>query len=128
MGAGLSYNNVGVIGTPFKLSALTMAIAVAIATQPKQEDEPHWLDAEEGQLYERFDHFLNSWTDDTEFTIEHESYDALAIDLYRMTADSIPFSFRRIDDRYSLLFDNESETIQQETFEFFVEQLKYLPL
>ncbi len=126
MGAGLSYNNVGVIGTPFKLSALTMAIAVAIATQPKQEDEPHWLDVEEGSLFERFDNFLNSWTDDTEFTIEHESSDAL--DLYCMTADGIPFSFRRIDDRYSLLFDNESETIQQKTFEFFVEQLKYLPL
>lgn len=126
MGAGLSYNNVGVIGTPFKLSALSMAIAVAIATQPRQEDEPHWLDAEEGSLVQRFDNFLNSWTDDTEFTIEHESSDAL--DLYCMTADSIPFSFRRIDDRYSLLFDNESETIQQETFEFFVEQLKYLPL
>lgn len=126
MGAGLSYNNVGVIGTPFKLSALTMAIAVAIATQPRQEDEPHWLDAEEGPLVQRFDNFLNSWTDDTEFTIEHESSDAL--DLYCMTADSIPFSFRRIDDRYSLLFDNESETIQQSTFEFFVEQLKFLPL
>lgn len=123
----MSHNNVGVIGTPpFKPSALTMAIAVAIATQPKQEDEPHWLDAEEGLLVQRFDNFLNSWTDDTEFTIEHESSDAL--DLYCMTADSIPFSFRRIDDRYSLLFDNESETIQQETFEFFVEQLKFLPL
>lgn len=118
--------NTGVISTPFKLSTLTMAIAVAIATQPKQEDEPHWLDAEEGPLCERFDNFLNSWTDDTEFTIEHESSDAL--DLYCMTADGILFSFRRIDDRYSLLFDNESETIQQETFEFFVEQLKYLPL
>lgn len=118
MGAGLSHNNVGVIGTPqFKLSALAMAIAVTIATQSKQEDEPHWLDAEEGPLCERFDHFLNSWTDDTEFTIEHESSDAL--DLYCMTADSIPFSFRRIDDRYSMLFDNESETIQQSTFEFF---------
>ncbi|GEA62945.1 hypothetical protein QUG64_03100 [Acinetobacter lwoffii] len=122
----MSYNNVGVIGTPFKLSALTMAIAVATATQPRQEDEPHWLDAEEGPLVQRFDNFLNSWTDDTEFTIEHESSDAL--DLYCMTADSIPFSFRRIDDRYSLLFDNESETIQQSTFEFFVEQLKFLPL
>lgn len=123
----MSHNNIGTIGTPkFKLSALTMAIAVAIATQPKQEDEPHWLDAEEGPLVQCFDNFLNSWTDDTEFTIEHESSDAL--DLYRMTADGIPFSFRRIDDRYSLLFDNESETIQQETFEFFVEQLKYLPL
>ena len=116
----------GVIGTPFKLSALTMAIAVAIATQPKQEDELHWLDAEEGPLCERFDNFLNSWADDTEFTIEHESSDAL--DLYNMTADGIPFSFRRIDDRYSLLFDNESESIQQSTFEFFVEQLKFLPL
>lgn len=126
MGAGLSHNNVGVIGTPFKLSALAMAIAVAIATQPRQEDEPHWLDAEEGPLVQRFDNFLNSWTDDTEFTIEHESSDTL--DLYCMTADSIPFSFRRIDDRYSLLFDNESETIQQSTFEFFVEQLKFLPL
>ncbi|ENW30641.1 hypothetical protein [Acinetobacter lwoffii] len=122
----MSNINVGMIGTPFKLSTLTMAIAVAIATQPKQEDEPHWLDAEEGPLAQRFDNFLNSWTDDTEFTIEHESSDAL--DLYCMTADSIPFSFRRIDDRYSLLFDNESETIQQETFEFFVEQLKFLPL
>lgn len=120
--------NTGVISTPFKLSALTMAIVVAIATQPKQEDEPHWLDVEEGPLAQRFDNFLNSWTDDTEFTIEHESYDALAIDLYRMTADGIPFSFRRIDDRYSLLFDNASETIQQKTFEFFVEQLKFLPL
>lgn len=118
--------NTGVIGTPFKLSALTMAIAVAIATQPKQEDEPHWLDAEEGPLAQRFDNFLNTWTDDTEFTIEHESSDAL--DLYYMTADSIPFSFRRIDDRYSLLFDNETESIQQSTFEFFVEQLKFLPL
>ena len=127
MGAGLSYNNVGIIGTPqFKLSALTLAIAVAIATQPKQEDEPYWLDAEEGPLVQRFNNFLNSWTDDTEFTIEHELSDAL--DLYCMTADSIPFSFRRIEDRYSLLFDNESETIQQSTFEFFVEQLKYLPL
>jgi hypothetical protein len=122
----MSNINVGMIGTPFKLSTLTMAIAVAIATQPKQEDEPHWLDAEEGPLAQRFDNFLNSWTDDTEFTIEHESSEAL--DLYCMTADGIPFSFRRIDDRYSLLFDNESETIQQETFEFFVEQLKYLPL
>lgn len=118
--------NTGVISTPFNLSALTMAIAVAIATQPKQEDEPHWLDVEDGPLCERFDNFLNSWTDDTEFTIEHESSDAL--DLYCMTANSIPFSFRRIDDRYNLLFDNESETIQQETFEFFVEQLKFLPL
>lgn len=123
----MSHNNIGTIGAPpFKLSALTMAIAVAIATQPKQEDEPHWLDVEEGPLVRRFDNFLNSWTDDTEFTIEHESSDSL--DLYRMTADGISFSFRRIDDRYSLLFDNESETIQQETFEFFVEQLKYLPL
>lgn len=122
----MSNINVGMIGIPFKLSTLTMAIAVAIATQPKQEDEPHWLDAEEGPLAQRFDNFLNSWTDDTEFTIEHESSDAL--DLYCMTADSIPFSFRRIDDRCSLLFDNESETIQQETFEFFVEQLKFLPL
>lgn len=122
----MSHNNVGVIGTPFKLSTLTMAIAVAIATQPKWEDKPHWLDVEEGPLCERFDNFLNSWTDDTEFTIEYESSDAL--DLYCMTADSIPFSFRRIDDRYSLLFDNESETIQQSTFEFFVEQLKFLPL
>lgn len=118
--------NTGVISTPFKLSALTMAIAVAIATQPKQEDEPHWLDVEKGPLAQRFDNFLNSWTDSTEFTIEHESSEAL--DLYCMTANSIPFSFRRIDDRYSLLFDNKSETIQQETFDFFVEQLKYLPL
>lgn len=123
----MSHNNIGTIGAPpFKLSALTMAIAVAIATQPKQEDEPHWLDAEEGPLAQRFDNFLNSWTDDTEFTIEHESSDAL--NLYCMTANSIPFSFRRIDDRYSLLFDNESESIQQSTFEFFVEQLKFLPL
>ena len=123
----MSHSNIGTIGAPpFKLSALTLAIAVAIATQPKQEEEPHWLDAEEGPLAQRFDNFLNSWTDDTEFTIEHESSDAL--DLYCMTADSIPFSFRRIDDRYSLLFDNESETIQQSTFEFFVEQLKFLPL
>lgn len=122
----MSNINVGMIGTPFKLSTLTMAITVAIATQPKQEDEPHWLDAEEGPLAQRFDNFLNSWTDDTEFTIEHESSEAL--DLYCMTADGIPFSFRRIDDRYSLLFDNESETIQKETFEFFVEQLKFLPL
>ena len=122
----MSHNNIDTIGAPFKLSALAMAIAVALATQPKQEDEPHWLDAEEGALAQRFDNFLNSWTDDTEFTIEHESSDAL--DLYCMTADGIPFSFRRIDDRYSLLFDNESETIQQETFDFFVEQLKYLPL
>ncbi|NNG80607.1 hypothetical protein [Acinetobacter sp. ANC 5378] len=123
----MSHNNIGTIGAPpFKLSALTMAIAVAIATQPKQEDEPHWLDAEEGPLAQRFDNFLNSWTNDTEFTIEHESSDAL--NLYCMTANSIPFSFRRIDDRYSLLFDNESESIQQSTFEFFVEQLKFLPL
>ena len=123
----MSRNNIGTIGAPpFKLSTLTMAIAVAIATQPKQEDEPHWLDAEEGPLAQRFDNFLNSWTDDTEFTIEHESSDAL--NLYCMTANSIPFSFRRIDDRYSLLFDNESESIQQSTFEFFVEQLKFLPL
>ena len=123
----MSKINVGIIGTPqFKPSALTMAIAVAIATQPKREDEPHWLDAEEGQLVQRFDNFLNSWTDDTDFTIEHESSDAL--DLYCMTANSIPFSFRRIDDRYSLLFDNETESIQQSTFEFFVEQLKLLPL
>ena len=56
----MSNVNNGIIGTPqFKPSALTMAIAVAIATQPKQEDEPHWLDAEEGPLCERFDNFLN---------------------------------------------------------------------
>ena len=123
----MSNVNNGIIGTPqFKPSALTMAIAVAIATQPKQEDEPHWLDAEEGPLCERFDNFLNNWGDDTEFTIEHESSDSL--DLQCMTADGIPFSFRRIDDRYCLLFNNESESIQQSTFEFFVEQLKFLPL
>lgn len=123
----MSNVNNGIIGTPqFKPSALNMAIAVAIATQPKQEDEPHWLDAEEGPLCERFDNFLNNWGDDTEFTIEHESSDSL--DLYCMTADGIPFSFRRIDDHYCLLFNNESESIQQSTFEFFVEQLKFLPL
>ena len=31
----MSNINVGIIGTPFKLSALTMAIAVAIARAPK---------------------------------------------------------------------------------------------
>lgn len=34
----MSHSNIGTIGAPpFKLSALTLAIAVAIATQPKQE-------------------------------------------------------------------------------------------
>ena len=106
----------------FTYSKICLAIAVVMAN-PKAfyPDRLDWQDIEQGQVCKEFADFVETWTEQTTFTADSEcSYD---MDLYYVTADGIPFSFRRIDDSYSIVFNGHAEKIQLSTFEYFVQSL-----
>ncbi|WP_347455692.1 hypothetical protein [Acinetobacter thermotolerans] len=106
----------------FKPSVLTVALAsiAACAHEYYAPERPKtWQDVEDGPVAEEFARFVQGWNADTKFTVQIET--APDMEIYSMTADDVPFTFKRIENRYSLSYGGDVETIQASTFEYFAE-------
>ena len=118
----MSKINVGVIGAPkFKRSALYLAMAKAIATcsfEPVEAEEYDWLEHEPHALLREFDRLqVSTWDEYTIFTVDHEQADGLEI--FAVTANGCPFSFRKLDDRHTITYSGECVEIKPETYQYF---------
>lgn len=78
-----------------------------------------WFDVENGVVARQFKDFVDSWDEDcTQIKcLYHERTNRSVI--FDMSANDVKFSFRRVGDKFSLLFNGEYEFIQQQTFQFF---------
>ncbi|MEC8123764.1 MAG: hypothetical protein VX125_07930 [Pseudomonadota bacterium] len=78
-----------------------------------------WQEREKGNVCQEFAKFVDSW-DEEKTSIKclyHEKNKRSTI--FDMSADDVKFSFRRVGFKYSILFNGQSEFIQQETYAFF---------
>lgn len=77
-----------------------------------------WQNIEKGAVCQAFAKLVEGW--DYSENIECLSYEKTGrVAVYNMAADGIPFSFRKVGDKYSIIFNKESEFIQKETFDMF---------
>ena len=77
-----------------------------------------WQDLDKQLLCQDLAKLVQSW--DYSENIECLSYEKTGrIAVYNMAADGIPFSFRKVGDKYSIIFNGDSEFIQKETFDLF---------
>lgn len=76
-----------------------------------------WQDAEQGPIAQKFASFVNDWTE--EMHIDGGAEVAANVEVYNMTADGVPFSFRRVGNKHSLIFGGQAELIKKSTFDFF---------
>lgn len=78
-----------------------------------------WQDIEKGAVCSKFSDFVDTWDEQTtEIKCLYKERTKRSV-IYDMCADDVNFSFRRVGDKYTILFDGEYEFIQKETFEFF---------
>lgn len=113
----------------FKPSVLTVALAsiAACAHEYYAPERPKtWQDNEEGPVAESFARFVQDWNANTVFTVEIENSTDIDMDIYSMTADNVPFTFKRLNQHYTLSFGGQVETIQSSTFEYFAEGAQQL--
>lgn len=78
-----------------------------------------WFEVETGAVAQEFKKFVDSWDEDNTIIkcLHHERTKRSVI--FDMSADEVKFSFRRVGEKFSLLFNGEHEFIQKETFQFF---------
>lgn len=104
-------------------SKLALAIGL-VMTNPEQyyPERKEWQDVEQGQVSRDFADFVDAWIPgQTAFTSECEITENS--ESYKMKADDVPFTFKRIDDSYSLIYNGCAEEIQKSTFNQFVDSL-----
>lgn len=78
-----------------------------------------WFEVEKGELSQKFKKFVDSWDEDkTKIQCLYHERTKRSV-IFDMSADNVKFSFRRVGDKFSILFDSKYEYIQKETFEFF---------
>ena len=78
----------------------------------------NWQQIEKGEVCQAFAKLVESW--DYSEAIECLSYEKTRrVVVYDMAANGIPFSFRKVGDKYSIIFNGDSEFIQKETFDMF---------
>ncbi|OTG85833.1 hypothetical protein B9T31_09565 [Acinetobacter sp. ANC 4558] len=78
-----------------------------------------WFDIEKGAVAQEFKSFVDSWNEQNTSIkcLFHERTGRSVI--FDMSADDVVFSFRRVGEKFSLLFNGKYEFIQKETFMFF---------
>lgn len=78
-----------------------------------------WLEVETGAVAQEFKKFVDSWDEGSTIIkcLYHERTKRSVI--FDMSVDGVKFSFRRVGEKFSLLFNGEYEFIQKETFKFF---------
>ena len=78
-----------------------------------------WFEVETGTVAQEFKKFVDSWDEDSTSIkcLYHERTGRSVI--FDMSADDVKFSFRKVGEKFSLLFNGEYEFIQKETFQFF---------
>lgn len=104
-------------------SKLMQAIAL-VMTNPEQyyPERKDWQDVEQGQVSRDFADFVEAWIPgQTAFTSECEITENS--ETYKMKADDVPFTFKRTDDSYTLIYNGCAEEIQESTFNQFVDSL-----
>ena len=104
-------------------SKLALAIGL-VMTNPEQyyPERKEWQDVEQGQVSRDFADFVEAWIPgQTVFTSECEITENS--ETYKMKADDVPFTFKRIDDSYSLIYNGCAEEIHESTFNQFVDSL-----
>ncbi len=90
-----------------------------------------WQERESGAVCQDFAKFVDSWDEmKTEIKCHHHEKTKRST-IFDMSADGVKFSFRRVGSKYSLLFNDQYEFIQKETYAFFedicsqfIEQIK----
>ena len=78
----------------------------------------NWQKIETGEVMQSFARFSDSW-DEQKTVIDGSAESSKNIEAFNMTADGIPFSFRRVGNKHSIIFDGKSELIKKSTFDYF---------
>jgi len=79
-----------------------------------------WQEVETGEVMQSFARFSDSW-DEQKTKIDGNAESSQNIESFNMTADGVPFSFRRVGNKHSIIFGGNSELIKKSTFNFFKE-------
>ena len=77
-----------------------------------------WFEVETGDVCQAFKKFVDTW-DEQSTLIQGEGESIGDSEVFKMQADDIPFSFRRVGNKYSIIFDNQAELITKGTYDFF---------
>lgn len=78
-----------------------------------------WQDVEKGAVCSKFSDFVDTWDEQvTKIEWLYKERTKRSV-IYDMCADNVKFSFRKVGNKYTILFAGEYEFIQKETFEFF---------
>ena len=77
-----------------------------------------WFEVEKGDVSQEFKKFVDTWDEDSTL-IQGEGESIGDSEVFKMKANDVPFSFRRVGSKYSLIFDGKAELITRSTYEFF---------
>lgn len=80
----------------------------------------NWQEIEQGELCQKFADFVNEWRSSSTLITGEHCYTSRT-EVFNMEANGIPFSFRKVGEKFSLLFNEKSEFIKPETYSFFKE-------
>ncbi len=79
-----------------------------------------WQEREQGKIAQSFARFVESWHP-YKTVITGKGEQCGDTEIYNMTADGVPFSFRRVGNKQSLIYGGEAELIHADTFTFWKE-------
>lgn len=82
-----------------------------------------WQEREQGEVAQSFARFVDSW-EEYKTHIAGSGEACGDTEIYNMTADGVPFSFRRVGNKQSLIYGGVSELIHADTFAFWKESIQ----
>lgn len=74
-----------------------------------------WLENETGKVAQAFASFLDTWEEQKPIIVGDGCYDDDK-EFFDMSANGVPFLLRRIGNKFALIFNGDSELIQESTF------------
>ncbi|WP_448761873.1 hypothetical protein [Acinetobacter tandoii] len=77
-----------------------------------------WFEVEKGDVCQAFKKFVDTW-DEERTLIQGEGESVGDSEVFKMKANDVPFSFRRVGSKHSLIFGGKAELIAESTYEFF---------
>ncbi|WP_288419155.1 hypothetical protein [uncultured Acinetobacter sp.] len=83
----------------------------------------NWQERETGEVSKGFARFVDSW-DEEKTVISGQGEKSGSTEVFNMSADGVPFSFRRVGDKYSIIYGGSAELIHKDTFNFFKDLCK----
>lgn len=77
-----------------------------------------WQEREKGEVVKSFSNLVESWNEDD--LVQCVDYSVTKhTEIYNMKVNNDLFSFRRVGKKYCIIYQDQSEFIQKETFDFF---------